>query len=336
MRNWLRQQITIPNKQAMPFISFPAIQVLGLSVEELISSSNNLANGMKVIADRTEAAAIFGMMDLSVEAEAFGSFISFSPNEVPTVIGSIIHTLEDANKLSVPSVGQGRTGRYIDAVRLARKDISDRPIFASAIGPFSLAGRLLDVSEALTMCITEPPLVHSVLNKIVPFLVDYIKAYQENGADGVVIAEPLAGILSPRLARLFSEPYVREIVLQTKNDDFLVFYHNCGNNTIHMVDSILATGCDGYHFGNSVNMKDILSQIPEDELVMGNIDPAAQFLNGTTDSIYQQAYDLLEECSPDHPNFVISSGCDVPPLSSWDNINAFFQAVKDFYANSSA
>jgi uroporphyrinogen decarboxylase len=29
---------------------------------------------------------------------------------------------------------------------------------------------------------------------------------------------------------------------------------------------------------------------------------------------------------------VISSGCDIPPLSSWDNIGAFFAAVKEFYA----
>lgn len=38
----------------------------------------------------------------------------------------------------------------------------------------------------------------------------------------------------------------------------------------------------------------------------------------------------MEKCCK-YPNFVISSGCDIPPLSSWDNIDAFFAAVDEFY-----
>lgn len=40
--------------------------------------------------------------------------------------------------------------------------------------------------------------------------------------------------------------------------------------------------------------------------------------------------DVMEKCCK-YPNFVISSGCDIPPLSSWDNIDAFFAAVDEFY-----
>ncbi len=331
MKNWLREQIRAEVKQAMPFISFPAIQLLDMTVQELISSSESLALGMKAVADRTKSAAIFGTMDLSVEAEAFGSKISFSDDEVPTVIGAIIDSMADAKNLKIPPVGSKRTGRYLEAIGIASQTIRDRPVFASAIGPFSLTGRLLDVSEALIRCITEPLLVHEVLEKATSFLIEYIKAYRDQGANGVVIAEPLAGILSPKLAAEFSEPYVRRIADETKNDHFLVIYHNCGDNTVHMIDSILATGCDGYHFGNSVDMGDVLSQIPDHILVMGNINPAAQFLNGTVSSIYEETYALLEACSPQYPNFIISSGCDLPPLSSWDNIDAFFRAVDDFY-----
>ena len=40
--------------------------------------------------------------------------------------------------------------------------------------------------------------------------------------------------------------------------------------------------------------------------------------------------EVMERCCK-HPNFVISSGCDIPPLSSWDNIDAFFRAAEEFY-----
>ena len=56
----------------------------------------------------------------------------------------------------------------------------------------SLAGRLMDVSEAMINCYEEPEMVHIVLEKATKFLIDYISAYKEAGADGILMAEPLA------------------------------------------------------------------------------------------------------------------------------------------------
>lgn len=332
MQKWLQDQLDAKEKKAMPVLSFPSVQLLDITVRELIESSDKQAEGMKAIADRTDSAAAVSMMDLSLEADAFGSEIRISDDEVPTVIGSIVTDEDEAEALLVPAVGAGRTGRYIEAIGKAVKLITDRPVFAGVIGPFSLAGRLMDVSEALANCIAEPDMVHTVMRKTTRFLIDYILGYKAVGAHGVVMAEPLTGILSPALAREFSEPYVREIVEATQSDDFIVIYHNCGNNTILMIDSILATGCAAYHFGNSISMAEMLPHIPSNTIVMGNVDPAGQFRNGTPESVYAETQRIMGECCPGHPNFIISSGCDIPPMSSWDNIDSFFRAVKDYYA----
>jgi uroporphyrinogen decarboxylase len=77
-------------------------------------------------------------------------------------------------------------------------------------------------------------------------------------------------------------------------------------------------------------MAQILEEMPSDILVLGNISPAAQFHGGTPESIYNVTTELLKECSK-HNNFVISSGCDIPPMSPWANIDSFFKAVEDFY-----
>ena len=84
-------------------------------------------------------------------------------------------------------------------------------------------------------------------------------------------------------------------------------------------------------FGNATDMPRMVELMPSDALVMGNIDPAGEFKNGTPESIRQATLSLLKACSP-YPNFVISSGCDIPPTSSWDNIDAFFAVVKEFYS----
>ena len=249
---------------------------------------------------------------------------------MPTVKGSIVSDLEDVEKLQIPPVGAGRTDIYIDAVRKAVEKIHDRPVFAGMIGPYSLAGRLLDVTEIMFYCYDEPEMVALLLDKVTEFLISYGKAYKETGANGIMLAEPLAGLLSPALAEEFSAPYVKRIVDALQDDNFLVIYHNCGNCTIQMIDSILDTGAAAYHFGNAIDMAEMMKHIPADTIAMGNIDPAGQFRNGTTESIRTETLELMEKCCS-YPNFVISSGCDIPPMSKWENIDAFFQAVSDFY-----
>lgn len=330
MKKWLEEWRTAPVKKAFPVLSFPAIQIMGISVKDLINDADAQAKGMKLVAERTDSAASVSLMDLSVEAECFGAKIRVSEDEVPTVIESVVSTKEEAEALVVPPVGSGRTGIYIDAIRQAAEEITDRPVFAGVIGPYSLAGRLMDVTEIMILCYEEPDLVHTVLRKATRFLINYCKAYKECGANGIMIAEPLAGVLSPALEEEFSEPYVREIVETVQDDSFVIIYHNCGNSTMLMTDSIAATGAAAFHFGNAVDMEEMLQKMPRDKLVMGNIDPAGQFKNGTPQSIRQETAALMERCCK-YDNFVISSGCDIPPLSKWENIDAFFGAVNEFY-----
>jgi len=146
----------------------------------------------------------------------------------------------------------------------------------------------------------------------------------------VVMAEPLAGMLSPGLAEEFSHPYVKQIVDAVQTEEFAVIYHNCGDNVKLMTKGIYGIGAMGYHFGNACRMADMIPDAPADVLVMGNVDPAAQINQGTPESVMAATLKVMEECCY-APNFVISSGCDIPPMSPWANIEAFFTAVESYY-----
>ena len=331
MKQWVANLIGNHPKKPMPILSFPSVSLLGVGVRELISDSTLQARGMQAVAENTPAAASVSFMDLSVEAECFGATVTVTDDEVPTVKEPILEDADGAESLAVPTVGSGRTGIYLDAIKKAKELITDRPVFAGMIGPFSLAARLFDLSEIMMNCYDDPDMVHLVLEKCTQFLIAYAKAYREAGADGIVMAEPVAGLLSPSLEEEFSAPYVKQIVDAVQNDDFIVIYHNCGDNVPKMLSSILSTGAAAYHFGNAVDMeKDILKKVPANVLVMGNVDPVGVLRMGTPESVREASTALLEKCSM-YPNFVLSSGCDMPPKTPWENINAFFAAAKDFY-----
>jgi len=330
MKQWFARLPGMQTKKAMPILSFPGATLLGVTVRELISSSDLQARCMKAVADRCDTLASVSLMDLSVEAEAFGATIKPDDHEVPTVIGCVVTDEDEVDAMAVPEVGAARTGMYIEAAQKACRLITDRPVFSGVIGPFSLSGRLMDMTEIMVNCYAEPDLVHKCMEKATAFLTAYIAAYKAAGVAGIVMAEPASGLLSPELIAEFSTPYVKRIVDALQDESFAIVYHNCGNTT-PLLSSIQTIGAYGYHFGNAIDLAQTLEAMPKDVAIMGNVDPAAQFRNGTPESIYQNTIAVLKECAK-YPNFVISSGCDIPPLAPWQNIDAFFRAVADFYA----
>ena len=313
-------------KRALPILSFPATQKMGVTVEELVKSAPLQAEAMALIARETNTLAAISLMDLSVEAEAFGAQVRFSAEEIPAIIGQLVSDEDEADALEVPGLDAGRIGIFVDAVKLAHEKITDKPLLAGMIGPYSLAGRLMDVTEIMYTCYDDPETVHKVLEKATQFLISYGAAMKEAGADGVMMAEPLAGILSPDMAEEFSMPYVKRIIEALQTDDFAVIYHNCGNSVPSMLEGIFEQGAAAYHFGNAVDMGAVMKAAPADVLCMGNIDPASQFAKGTPESMTAAVKDLMDRCGQ-YSNFVPSSGCDIPAHSRWENIEAFFKAL---------
>jgi len=329
MKTWLDNAPS--QHKPMPILSFPGVQLIGATVGELVRDGELQAKCMQAVANRWDTLAAVSLMDLSVEAETFGSPVRFPDNEVPVVSGAIVEDKDDMIAMRIPDVGDGRTCIYVETIREAKKLITDRPVFAGIIGPFSLAGRLMDLMKIMMLCYDEPELVHGVLEKVTQFQIAYGTAMRDAGSDGILIAEPAAGMLSPSLIGEFSSPYIKRIIEAIETDECVVIYHNCGNSTLTLTKEILETGAKAFHFGNAIDLSKMLTLIPSDKIVMGNVDPADQFREGSPESIREATLGVLSKCSS-APNYILSSGCDIPPSSPLENIDAFFNASMEFYS----
>ena len=316
--------------RTLPILSFPSVSLLGITVRELLSSPEMQVTGMKAIVDKCPVGASLNMMDLSLEAEAFGARVHFYDNDVPAIEKGIIEDISEAESIIVPEIGSGRTGIAVEGIRLAKKTITDRPVFCGVIGPYSLAGRLFDMTELMMECFYNPTAVRILLEKATEFIISYIKAFKNAGADGVIMAEPAAGLLSPELAEEFSMPFVKEIFNAVSSDDFILCYHNCGNSANDMLGMIGKLGADIVHLGNAIDLKKALKEIPSDTAVMGNADPV-MLRTGTPADINAEVQRIFDECSQ-YENFMLSTGCDVPPAAKWENIDEYFKKVNELYA----
>lgn len=330
MQEWIKSIVASKTRRAFPLMPAVGLALTGLRISDVVSDGARQAECLIALAGKYPSAAAITFMDLSVEAEAFGSDVVVLGNELPTVQGKIVHDSGEAGSLGIPEVGSGRTREYLKSAGLAAAGIHDRPVFGCHIGPFSLAGRLCGMTEAMMNIHMNPESLHRVLRTCTEFLINYAMAFRGAGVDGIVMAEPAAGLISPAQCDAFSSAYVRDFIGQVQDRSFMVILHNCGSSPRH-VSSMASTGAMGLHFGNAVDMAKVMPQLPDTILGLGNLDPSGVFLGGTPEIVREETGRLLHT-TEGFRNFIISSGCDIPTGTPLENIDAFFNTLEEYNA----
>ncbi|MDD2560435.1 MAG: uroporphyrinogen decarboxylase family protein [Bacteroidales bacterium] len=325
--NWVDELLQVKAVKALPIMTHPGIEKIGKTVRDAVTDGKVHYEAIRYLSENYPSMACTVIMDLTVEAEAFGSKINMPEDEVPSVTDRLVQDRESIENLEIPAMDAGRLPEYLLANRLAVENIKDKIVLSGCIGPFSLAGRLFGLSEIMMELYMDPDTIQLLLDKCTKFLITYCKALKAIGTAGVFMAEPAAGLLSNEDCQAFSSDYVREIVDAVQDDQFSIILHNCGNSgqcTQAMIDS----GARVLHFGNRIDMEEVLRTCPADILVMGNLDPVGVFKQGSPQMVKESSLQLLDKAKS-YRNFVLSSGCDIPPHTPLENIAAFFEACTE-------
>jgi uroporphyrinogen decarboxylase len=310
---------------AMPIGVYAGLEITGATVKDAVTNAKAQTEAVLVLHERFNTQVLLTAMDLSVEAEAFGSEVRLSTDEIPTVIGHLVTTENEIDRLACPTAGYRRTAVYLETARELVRLSNGIPVLGGVIGPFSLVGRLFGVSEALELSLTDPELLEKLLSLVTCFLMEYVNAFREQGVAGVIMAEPAAGLLAPRGLGRFSSQFIRQIANETQNDHFSLILHNCGAKIVHL-PYILEAGAEMFHFGAPMDIDKALAQVTEDVILAGNLDPTSVFYSSMPDDVAMHTQSLLDRTT-NFRNFIISSGCDIPPGTSLKNLETFYNTV---------
>ena len=305
-----------PRQLVMPLMGFPGTQLTHSTIWQNIFNSELQSRTIHALVERFEPDGAFFMMDLAVEAGAIGLPITFSLHESPTVSEHPIHRIADLEQFRVlDPLCDGRVRAYLDVMHR----MQDMEILTGAYvtGPFTLAGLMIGATEIAMATVDDPELVHAAADFALDVVVPYAKALTEAGADLVCILEPTAMFLSPPAFRTFSGAYVSRLVDAL---DATTLLHICGN-TAHLVDGMCETGIDGLSLDAPMDFPATAAQIPEDVILVGNVDPVAVMSQRSPDDVRAAADHLLTRMAP-YPNFILSTGCDLPPETPLENIQA--------------
>jgi uroporphyrinogen decarboxylase len=308
----------------MPLVGQPGAKLTGSTLWQNENNAELQYRTIKALYDYVRPDGVFFMMDLAVEAGAVGLPIRFPLNEPPTVEGHLVKSIDDLERLRVVDPQfDGRVHTYVEAMRrLADEAAIPVPKGAYVAGPFTLAGLIMGATEIAMATITEPDLVHEVVTFATDVIAGYAQMLHKAGANMIAILDPSAMFLSPSAFDTFSGAYTRELVSGLDTNWIL---HVCGDST-HLIAGMCATGVQGLSLDADVDLPVIASQVPQDVIVLGNLHPVHVVEKGNPDTV-RSATSALLNAMQDVPNFILSTGCDVPFEAPLENVKAMVDSV---------
>lgn len=305
----------------VPLMGFPGIQITQSSLKQNEFNSSMQFWTLSELVRFFQPDGIFPFMDLSIEANALGLPVRFPLDESPTVEYPVVCSQQDLLRFyKMDILADGRVTVFIETVRLLKRHLK---VWCGGyvIGPYTLAALMMGATETAIAIMDNPDLLHETLTFTTYVIARYANALARAGADMVAILEPSAVMLSPKQYREFSGNYTRQIIVQMKA---LPILHICGNSR-HLIDQMVATGAQGLSLDSLVKLDEVATRVPDDIVLIGNINPTSVMVDKTPENVFRQTGELIE-CMAPYPNFILSTGCDLPPETPLDNIRAFMQA----------
>lgn len=267
--------------------------------------------------------------DVGVEAEALGAELNFYPHRTdvvyPTVSNKLAEKVKDLN-IQIPT-DLSRAGRIpivTEAIGLLKKEVGEEVAIGSwVLGPYTLAGQLVELSDLSKAAFKDTALVRSVLDTLAEALIEIIRIYRQAGADYISVRE-MGGsgdILSPRMFKNLIQPPLERIFSAIESPNVL---HICGD-TDDIVEQMAACGADAISVEPKNHVAETRKKLGPEALILGNIDAFGVMVAGTPEDVDK----AVKEAIANGVNG-IWPGCDIWPTVPRENMEALMAAARKY------
>jgi [methyl-Co(III) methanol-specific corrinoid protein]:coenzyme M methyltransferase len=232
------------------------------------------------------------------------------------------YKIDDTPEYPDDFLSRGNIPALIKAVEVLKKEVGDDvPIVAGIIGPFTIAGSLLDSVPLLKATFKSP-------EKIRPFLevgekagTALAKALIDAGADIISIEDMTASpeLIAPKTYNEFEREYQGK---QIEAISVPTILHICGN-----VDAIVEwmgqTGADILSLEPKASAQLAREKCGPDAILMGGVDTATTLFMKDADTVRQGCEESIAEGIQ-----ILAPGCAVAPGTPTDNLLAMVEVAK--------
>lgn len=330
--NLCLQKYSQGKRLVAPLAGFPGCRMCNISIK--LAQQNFRLHTESVISlyKKLNPDMIFPLMDLSIEANALGRYTVFPQHESATVplMNFDLKDLVFFSKVNIAD--DSRAMSYVQTIQHLKQQVSSQTLIGAYVtGPFTLCGLIMGAENAVTAALTDPDQLRSLSGIAAAMISDFSNLLTKAGADVICILEPSGVMLNPELFEEFSAGIIKDIVIQLAQQNVEAVYHVCGNSNhliVAMVNSgVAALSLDSVQSG--MNFPKIAAKIPEEIVLIGNINPTGKILGGNPVQVKCETENLLRSMDR-FPNFILSTGCDLPPETPIENIAAMVETGKNY------
>lgn len=229
-----------------------------------------------------------------------------------------------------------------ETLEMLKDELSPETALLGFIGcPYTLATYLVEGKtskeylEIKKMAMTEPKLLHAMLQQLADNLAEYALYQIEHGAQLIQIFDSWAGHLSAEDYDTFAAPY-QKIILDKIKETYpeiptVIYIKHSGS----LIERMAATGVDVVSLDWTVDMAEGRERVNAGRAaagiegpggVQGNLDPATLF--GSQDEIKRRAEDILKKAG--NKGHVMNLGHGIEAATSEENAHFFIETVRNF------
>jgi len=311
-----------------PLAGFPGVEMIGSNIKIAQQNYGEHYKAIRALVDAFAPDLVFPLMDLAVEANALGRYTIFPKDDSATVPKDRF-SIEELDRLQRINITfDSRLMGYVEMMKMMSVTLPAGVLKGGyVVGPFTLAGLMMGADDTVMSTVLDPKSLHRLCHFTTERIQEYIQLLISAGADVICILEPTAVMLSPEQFSEFSAIYIRHITTSFKYSGINFVYHTCGN-TMHLAEKMVRSGVNGLSLDSrdvGVDLAAVARSVPEEVVVIGNVNPATTMRFGTTADVRREVNTLLAEMEK-FPNFVLSTGCDLPQETPTANIREFMEA----------
>jgi [methyl-Co(III) methanol-specific corrinoid protein]:coenzyme M methyltransferase len=261
------------------------------------------------------------------EAEAFGCKIkpgrAIDGSEgIPGIDHPPPFTLDDSISFPDDFLSRGKIPELIKAIRIIKKELGDEAmIVGGIIGPFTIAGALVDSVPLLKATIRTPEKIRPFLDVAEQAGTALAKALIDAGADMICCEDMTASpmLVSPTTYRDYELEYQRK---QFEAISVPKILHICGN-VDKIVEWMGQAGADILSIEPRADARLAREKCGPDLILMGGVDTANTLYLKDVETVKQMSEQSIADGIQ-----ILAPGCAVAPGTPVENLQALVEVAK--------
>lgn len=309
-----------------------AVETAGLKISDVNRNGRKMAQAHIISQEKYGYDGCVIDFDDATIAEAVGAKVIYREDE-PAIVDEeqpVLKDLRDVYDMPIPDpASSGRLNEWLEATRTLTEAIGDHVFIMGRAdqGPFSIACLLRGTTQFMMDLLTEDKqLIDDVLEYCRKISAVFAKAQKDAGAHVTSIGDAFAGpnLISPDMYRQFALIPEQKLAKEVQDYGIPFSIHICGN-TNGIIQDMRMTGAKILEVDWMLDIKEARRLVPEDTVLMGNIDPSSPLVIGTPSDVDAAVKRLIEATKG--RRHIISSGCAMGRNTPPENFKAFIEAA---------